>query len=96
MVQQKRIPLGTMRLRVRSLACCCCGLWCRSQTQLRSCVAVAVVQAGSCSSNSSLAWELPHAVGAALKRKDGRKEERQEKETTGKALAHRSPWPSAL
>ena len=31
-----------------------CG-WCRSQMQLRSCIAVAVVQAGTCSSNWTLA-----------------------------------------
>ena len=49
MVQWKRIQLGTKRFRVRSLALLsglriehCCELWCRSQTQLRSCVAVAV------------------------------------------------------
>ena len=42
-----------------------CGY--RSQTQLGSCVAVAVVQAGSRSSDSTLAWEPPYAVGAALK-----------------------------
>ena len=50
MAQQKQIPLGTMRLQVRSLASLsglrirrCHELWCRSQTQLRSCIAVAVV-----------------------------------------------------
>ena len=48
--QQKRIQLGTMRLRVRFLALlsglriwCCPELWCRSQMQLGSCVAVAAV-----------------------------------------------------
>ena len=30
---------------------CCRELWCRSKRQLRSCAAVAVVQAGSCSSD---------------------------------------------
>ena len=30
-----------------------CELWCRLQTQLRSCISVAVVQASSCSSNLS-------------------------------------------
>ena len=30
---------------------CCCALWCRSQTRLRSYVAVALVQAGGYSSN---------------------------------------------
>ena len=49
-VQQKRNRLGTMRLRVQSLAWlsglrirCCCELGCRSQTQLGSRVAVALV-----------------------------------------------------
>ena len=48
--QQKRIQLGTMRLRVQSLASLsglriwhCHELWCRLQMWLRSCVAVAVV-----------------------------------------------------
>ena len=47
-----------MRLRVQSLASisglriwCCCELWCRSQTQLGSCVAVAVMPACSCRSD---------------------------------------------
>ena len=58
MVQRKRIWLGTMRLRVQSLASGsglriwhCHKLWCRSQTWLRSGVAVAVVEASSYSSN---------------------------------------------
>ena len=48
-----------MRLQVRSLALLgglriqhCRELWCRSQMRLRSCVAVAVVEAGSYNSNS--------------------------------------------
>jgi len=48
--QQKQIQLGTMRLQVRSLALLsgsriwhCHELWCRSQTRLRSGIAVAVV-----------------------------------------------------
>ena len=62
-----------MRIRVRSLTLlsdlrihCCCELW--SQTRLQSCVAVAVAQAGSCSSDFTLAWEPPYATSAALKR----------------------------
>ena len=50
MDQQKRIQLGTMRLQVRSLALIsglriwhCHELWCRSQMQLGSHTAVAVV-----------------------------------------------------
>ena len=60
MVQQKRIQLETMRLWVRSLASLsasrigrCRELWCRSKSRLGSCVAVAVVEAGSCSSDST-------------------------------------------
>ena len=60
MTQWKGIRLGTMRLQVRSLALLsglriwrCCELWCRSQTELGSCVAEAVAQAGSCSSDST-------------------------------------------
>ena len=41
--------------------------------QLGSCVAVAVVQAGSCSSNSTLAWEPPYAMGVTLKRQRQKK-----------------------
>ena len=57
-VQQKQIQLGTMRLRVRSLVSISGlrirhyhELWCRSQTQLRSGVAVAVMKASSYSSD---------------------------------------------
>ena len=58
--QWKWIWLVSMRMQVQSLASlsglriwCCCELWCRSQMWLRSGVAVAVVKAGSCSSNST-------------------------------------------
>ena len=62
MKQWKRIQLVSMRMQVGSLASLnalrirrCRELWCRSQTLLGSgvAVAVAVVQAGSCSSNST-------------------------------------------
>ena len=53
MAQQKQVRLGTMRLRVQSLASLsgsriqhCLELWCRWQMWLRSDVAVAVVKAG--------------------------------------------------
>ena len=49
MAQQKQIQLGTMRLRVGSLASRsglgirrCCELWCKSQVRLRSGVAMAL------------------------------------------------------
>ena len=48
--QRKRVPLGTVKLQVQSLALLrglriqrCCELWCRSQMQLGSGVPVAVV-----------------------------------------------------
>ena len=70
--QWKWIPLGTMRLQVQSLASLsglriqdCCELWCRSQTRFGSHMAVAVVQAGSYSSNStpSLATSICRRFG---------------------------------
>ena len=60
MAQQKQTCLTSVRMRVRSLASlrglkiwCCCELWCRSQMRLESCIAVAVVQAGSSSSDEN-------------------------------------------
>ena len=59
-VQQKQIQLVFMRIRVQSLALLsgsgiqpCSKVWCRLQMQLRSCVAVAVMQASSCSATST-------------------------------------------
>ena len=58
--QQKGIRLGTMRLRVQSLASlsglriqCCRKLWCRFQRRLESGVAVAMALASSYSSDST-------------------------------------------
>ena len=50
-----------------------CG---RSQTQLRSDVALAVVEAGSCALIQPLAWELPYAADAALKSKKKKKKKK--------------------
>ena len=57
-VQPKKKKRGTMRLWIPSLASssglriqCCRELWCRLQTQLGSGIAVALVQAGSYSSD---------------------------------------------
>ena len=59
-VVAQQIWLGTMRLQVQSMALLgglriqrCHELWCRWQVWLRFHVAVAVAQAGSCSSNST-------------------------------------------
>ena len=74
--QRKRIWLASLRTKVRSLALLgglriwhCCELWCRLQIRLGSCVAVAVVSAGSCSSNSALSLGTSmYAAGAGLKK----------------------------
>ena len=94
-------PLGTMRLWIWSLASRSglriwrgCELWCRSQMQLGSCVAVAMAKAGSCSSDltPSLGTSICH--GEALK-KEGKKERRRKEK---KRNIHRSwrflggPW----
>ena len=58
MAQWKQIQLVSMRMQVQSLALfsglkiwCCLEVWCRLQMRLRSRIAVAVVQAGSYSSD---------------------------------------------
>ena len=70
--QGKQIRLGTWRLWVRPLALLsglriwhCCELWCRWQTWLESGIAVAVVEAGSCSSDwtPSLGTSICHGCG---------------------------------
>ena len=71
-----------MRIQVLSLALlsglgiwCCRELWCGSQMWLGSGVAVAVVWAGSCRSDSTLSLGnsmCPKKEGMALKRKEGR------------------------
>ena len=65
MVKQKQIQLGTMRLRVQSLALhsglrirCCHELW-------RRLAATALIR--------PLVWEPPYAVGVALKRQKTKK-----------------------
>ena len=74
--QWKRTQLASMRMRVRPLVSLrglrirrCIELWCRSQTQFGSGGVVAVVQASSYSSNSTLAWDPPYATSEALKLK---------------------------
>ena len=72
MVQQLMNPRNIQRMQVPSLALLsrlrirrCPELWCRSQTWLRSCVAVAVAVAGSHSSNSTpnLGTSICHGGG---------------------------------
>ena len=54
-------------------------LGCRSQAQLRSCVAVAVAMAGSCSSDKPLAWEFPYATGHRCRSKKQKKKKKKKK-----------------
>ena len=86
MVQQKRIRLVSMRILVQSLASLsksgiqhCPELWCRSQTHLRSCIAVAVVRASSGSSDSTPSLGTSYAVNAALKKKKKKKRKKERK-----------------
>ena len=69
-----------MRMRVQSLAFLsglriqhCCKLWHRLQMGLRSGIAVVVVQASAAALIQPLAWELPNATGAAIKRRKEKK-----------------------
>ena len=59
---------------------CGCKVHCRSQKRLRSCVAVAVAAAAPI---QPLAWELPCAAGAALKRKKNKEEKEAVNATHG-------------
>ena len=75
MAQWKRIPLGTMRLRVQSLASLsglkikhCHELWCRLQTWLRSQVVWLWHRLEATAPIRPLTWEPPYASGTALKR----------------------------
>ena len=56
---------------------CCLELPCRSQMQLGTAMAVAVVQEGSCSSNVTLAWELPYATVVAVNRRSKKKKKKE-------------------
>ena len=76
MVQQKRIRLGTMRLQVPSLASLSGlriwhgrELWCRSQTQIESDIAVAVSRPAATDQIQPLPWEPLYATYVAIKSK---------------------------
>ena len=78
--QWKLIRLGTIRLQVWSLASLSGlkilhrELWCKSQTRLRSGIAVALIR--------PLAGEPPYATGAALKRQEKKKRLEYSKQNT--------------
>ena len=70
MAQWKGIRLVSMRMRVRfSGIWHCCELWCRSQMQLGSQLLWLLCRLAAAALIQPLAWELPHAVGVAIKRK---------------------------
>ena len=77
-------PTVYMRMRVRSLASIsglriqhCCELWCRSQMQLGSCVAVAMAVAGSCSSDSTSSLETSICLECGPKRQKKKKKKKE-------------------
>ena len=89
MAQGKQIRPGTMRFRVPSLASLsglriqhCCELWYRSQTQLGSYVAVAVVQTGNCSSDSIPSLGTSVCLGCSPKMQ----QQQQQKKVTQKEI----------
>ena len=75
-----------MRLQVQSLASLsglrirlCHELWCRPKMWLGSGIAVAVVQSGSCSSDSTPSLGTPYATGEALKSKKKKEKKKKRK-----------------
>ena len=52
-------------------------LWCRSQTPLRSCIAVAMVQAGSCSSDSTPSLVTSICCRCSLKKTKKKKKKKK-------------------
>jgi len=86
--QRKQVRLGTMRFQVRSPASFsglriwhCCELWCRSQTQLTSGVAVAVAVVADFLIGP-LAWEPPYASDVGLKTKEKKNPKNKNKKQT--------------
>ena len=85
MAQGKRIRLGTMMLQVRSLAWLsglriwlCCELWCRLQMWLGS--GIAVVQAGSYSSEQTPSLGTSMCHGCIPKKTKDKKKKKKKKE----------------
>ena len=85
-----------MRMQVPSLASFiglrirhCCELWCRSHTWLRPCIAEAVAQAGSCSSNST------PSLGTPICHRRGPKDTHTHKHTHTRMHTHKGTtiWP---
>ena len=86
MAQQKQIPLGTMRLPVRSLASLSglritvsCGVGRRHGSDLALLWWLWHRPVATAAPIRPLAWELPYAAGAALKSKKTKKEKKKSK-----------------
>ena len=84
--------LVSMRLHIWSLSLLsglriwrCCEPWCRLQTRLGSCVAVAVVKASSCSSDST------PSLGTSICCRYGPKKQKK-KQMKNKSLSSNSDW----
>ena len=80
MAQRKQIQLVSTRMRVPSLVLLsgisirrCYELWRRLQTWLRSCIAMAGYRLAAAAPIRTQPWELPYAVGVALKSKEKKK-----------------------
>ena len=88
MAQWKRIRLVSMRMWVRSLASLrtgiqrCHELWYRSQKQLESHIAVAVVKASSCSSNPTPILGRSTCHGCGPKKQKKKKKRRRRRKRT--------------
>ena len=83
MAQQKQIQLGTMRLQVQSLATIsglriqhCRELWCSHRRGSDSALLWLWCRPAARAPIGALAWELPHAVTAALKRQKAKKKKK--------------------
>ena len=79
-----RTQLASMKMQVQFLASLsglriqhCQKLWCRSQMRLRSGIAVAVVEAGSCSSNSTPSLGTFICYRCSTKKKKKKKKKKQ-------------------
>ena len=84
--QQNRIGLASMRMQVRTLALLsglrtwhCRELWCRWQTWLGSGMVWLWHGLAAAALIGPLAWELPYAVGTALKRQKNKTKQNTDK-----------------
>ena len=76
-----------MRLQVRSLVFLsglrirrCHELWCRLQTRLGSCIALALARLAATAPIRPLAWESPYATGAAQDQEIAKRQKKKKKE----------------